>query len=138
MGTAVAVGAVGVHALERSGHGEARRQAAAARRHRRRGRCSSAPASRSSATARARRLAAVGEGRRDALAGVLGMLAGAAPSSRLYPTLKPPLEAGDQGKVTLPEATGTPAWPWVAGLAAVVTGRAAPELAQGRTPEEEP
>lgn len=73
-------------------------------------------------------LAAVGEGRRDAVAGVIGMLAGAALFVRLAPVMKPALEAGDRGKVTLPRATRTSPWPWVAGLAvafsfAVVAGR---------------
>ncbi|MBA3456726.1 MAG: YeeE/YedE family protein [Deltaproteobacteria bacterium] len=65
-------------------------------------------------------LAAVGEGRRDAIAGVLGMLAGAALFVRAYPTIKPALEAGDRGKVTLPKATRTSPWPWIGGMAAVL------------------
>ena len=65
-------------------------------------------------------IAAVGEGRRDAIAGLLGMLAGAAVFVRVYPKLKPALEAGDRGKVTLPRATRTSPWPWVAGLATAV------------------
>lgn len=65
-------------------------------------------------------IAAVGEGRRDAIAGLLGMLAGAALFVRLYPRMKPVLEAGDRGKVTLPAATRTSPWPWVAGLAGAV------------------
>src|SRR5690606_36542656 len=47
-------------------------------------------------------LAAIGAGRRDALAGALGMLAGAVLFVRAYPRLKPALEAGDRGKITLP------------------------------------
>jgi len=70
-------------------------------------------------------LAAAGAGRRDAVAGVLGMLAGAVAFTQLYPRVKTHLEAGDQGKVTLPVATHTPRWPWLVGLAAVMTGRAA-------------
>lgn len=56
-------------------------------------------------------LAAAGAGRRDAVAGVLGMLAGAVAFTQLYPRVKARLEAGDQGKVTLPVATRTPRWP---------------------------
>lgn len=48
-------------------------------------------------------LAAVGEGRRDALLGVLGMLAGAAAFVGVYPKLKSVIDAGgDLGKQTLP------------------------------------
>lgn len=65
-------------------------------------------------------LAALGEGRRDALAGTLGMLAGAALFVRAYPAMKPALESGDYGKVTLPRATHTSPWPWIAALGAVV------------------
>lgn len=45
-------------------------------------------------------LAAVGAGRGDAVAGALGMLAGATLFVRAYPTIKPLIEAGDLGKVT--------------------------------------
>ncbi len=69
-------------------------------------------------------IAAVGEGRRDAIAGLLGMLTGAALFVRAYPTIKPALEAGDRGKVTLPKATRTSPWPWVAGLATAVLAAA--------------
>lgn len=64
-------------------------------------------------------LAALGEGKRDAAAGVLGMLAGAAIFVRTYPAIKPLLEAGDSGKVTL-AAPGKSPWPWVAALAGLV------------------
>ena len=62
-------------------------------------------------------LAAVGAGQRDAVAGVLGMLAGAALFVRVFPRIKPALEAGDRGKVTLPTATRTSPWSWIAGMA---------------------
>lgn len=53
-------------------------------------------------------LAAVGEGRRDALIGAIGMLAGAGTFVVIYPKLRPLIEAGgDFGKVTLPEFLGT-------------------------------
>jgi uncharacterized protein len=61
-------------------------------------------------------LAAIGEGRRDAIAGALGMLAGAALFVRAYPRMKPALEAGDRGKITLPRATQTSPWPWIGGI----------------------
>lgn len=77
-------------------------------------------------------LAAAGAGRRDALAGVLGMLAGAIAFTQLYPHLKARLEAGNQGKVTLPDVTRTPRWPWLTGLAAVVTARAVNTAARTR------
>ena len=48
-------------------------------------------------------LAALGEGRRDALAGVGGMFLGAFAYVGLRPQLKPLIEAGDYGKKTLPE-----------------------------------
>lgn len=51
-------------------------------------------------------LVAVGEGRRDALAGALGMLAGAGLYIALYPKLKPLIEAGgNYGKITLRSST---------------------------------
>ena len=67
-------------------------------------------------------LAAAGAGRRDAMAGVLGMLAGAVVCTQLYPHLKERREAGNQGKVTLPDATRSPRWPWLAGLAVAALG----------------
>jgi uncharacterized membrane protein YedE/YeeE len=64
-------------------------------------------------------VAACGEGRRDAMVGVLGMLAGAGVFVAVYPLLQPVIEGlGDAGKVTIPGATGTSPWVWVA--AAVV------------------
>lgn len=66
-------------------------------------------------------LAAVGEGRHDALAGVLGMLAGAGLFVAAYPSLKPLITAGDLGETTLPQITATPAWPWVAALGLAVS-----------------
>lgn len=50
------------------------------------------------------------------------LLAGAALYVRLYPRLRPLLEKGDRGKVTLPQATRTSPWPWVAGMAAALLG----------------
>jgi uncharacterized membrane protein YedE/YeeE len=133
MGTAAAVGALGVHALERAGMtrlsvkplqpvaivgGGVLFGAGVALL----GYCPGTS------------LAAAGAGRRDAVAGVLGMLAGAVAFTHLYPRLKARLQEGDQGKVTLPEATRTPKWPWLAGLAAAVMGRAVTEVAQAARP----
>lgn len=61
-------------------------------------------------------VAACGEGRRDAMLGVLGMLLGAGLYVVLYPQLADWLKSwGDAGKVTLPELTGTSVWLWVDG-----------------------
>lgn len=65
-------------------------------------------------------VAACGEGRRDAMVGVLGMLAGALAFVVAYPALQPVIKGlGDMGKLTLPDVTGTSPWLWVAGLAGV-------------------
>jgi len=124
MGTAAAVGSIGVHALVRSGHA----------------RLDVKPLQLGGVVGGAvlfgtglavlgycpgTTLAAIGEGRRDAIAGALGMLAGAALFVSAYPRLKPALEAGDLGKVLLPAATRTSPWSWVTALgAAVVVGSA--------------
>ncbi len=64
-------------------------------------------------------VAACGEGRRDAMAGVVGMLAGALAFVAAWPALQPVIKSlGDAGKVTLPELTGTSPWLWVGGLVA--------------------
>lgn len=78
-------------------------------------------------------LAAIGEGRRDAIAGALGMLAGAALFVRAFPKLQPALEVGDRGKTTLPKATRTSPWPWIAGMAAaLVAGASSSALHRSR------
>lgn len=60
-------------------------------------------------------VAACGEGKPDAMAGVLGMLAGALAFVVAFPALQPLIKGlGDLGKLTLPEATGTSPWLWVA------------------------
>lgn len=65
-------------------------------------------------------VAACGEGRRDAAAGVLGMFAGALAFVAAWPALKPVIKGlGDYGKLTLPDLTGTSPWLWIAALAAV-------------------
>lgn len=63
-------------------------------------------------------VAACGEGRRDAMVGVLGMLFGALMYVTFYPTLMQLVEGfGDEGKVTLPQLTRTSPWLWISGLA---------------------
>lgn len=62
-------------------------------------------------------VAACGEGKPDAMVGVLGMLAGALVFVVAFPALQPVIKGlGDMGKLTLPEATGTSPWLWVAAL----------------------
>ena len=56
-------------------------------------------------------LAALGEGRWDALWGILGMLAGAAVFAETYSSLKDSiLKWGVYGKITIPEALGINHW----------------------------
>lgn len=55
-------------------------------------------------------VAASGEGHRDAWVGVVGMFAGAVAFVASYPWLQPLLEAGPYGRLTLSEASGVPAW----------------------------
>lgn len=62
-------------------------------------------------------VAACGEGKPDAMVGMLGMLAGALAFVIAWPTLQPVIKAfGDMGTITLPGATGTSPWLWIAGL----------------------
>lgn len=66
-------------------------------------------------------VAACGEGGRDALIGVLGMLFGAGAYVTLFPKLQTVFESmADLGKVTLPQITGTPPWIWIVALAVVI------------------
>tara|TARA_R110002073_G_scaffold15425_6_gene60842 strand:+ start:1159 stop:1752 length:594 start_codon:yes stop_codon:yes gene_type:complete len=65
-------------------------------------------------------VAACGEGRRDAMVGVVGMLFGAALFVGFYPQLSAFAKAwGEAGKITIPQWTGTSPWLWIAGLVAV-------------------
>jgi uncharacterized membrane protein YedE/YeeE len=65
-------------------------------------------------------VAACGEGKPDAMLGVLGMLAGALVFVAAFPALQPVIKGlGDMGKLTLPEATGTSPWLWIAALVGV-------------------
>jgi uncharacterized membrane protein YedE/YeeE len=62
-------------------------------------------------------VAACGEGKPDAMVGVLGMLVGALAFVAAFPALQPVIKGlGGMGKVTFPEVTGTSPWLWVAGL----------------------
>lgn len=62
-------------------------------------------------------VAACGEGKPDAMVGVLGMLAGGLAFVAAWPSLQPVIKGlGDMGKITLPSATGTSPWLWIAGL----------------------
>lgn len=64
-------------------------------------------------------VAGCGEGRRDAMVGVLGMFAGAAMFVVLYEQMQPVIQAlGDWGKITLPDITNTSPWIWVSLLVA--------------------
>lgn len=59
--------------------------------------------------------AALGEGRVDAISGMLGMLVGAAAYAEAYPALKATvLTWGDYGKLTIPTALGIGPWPVIA------------------------
>ena len=63
-------------------------------------------------------VAACGEGRRDAMIGVVGMLSGAAIYVAAYPALKPWGESwGNLGKVTIPQMLSVSPWVFVAALA---------------------
>jgi uncharacterized membrane protein YedE/YeeE len=80
-------------------------------------------------------VAACGEGRRDAMAGVLGMLCGALAYVAAFPALQGLTKGfGDWGKVTLPQLTGLSPWIFVvflvviAGLMRVLTDRHAPTV----------
>lgn len=65
-------------------------------------------------------VAACGEGKPDAMVGVLGMLAGALAFVSAWPALQPVIKGlGDAGKITLPGATDTSPWLWIAGLLSV-------------------
>lgn len=66
-------------------------------------------------------VAACGEGNRDAMVGVAGMLVGAGVFVAFFPSLQPVMNAlGDQGAKTLPEMLGVSPWLVIAGMAAVV------------------
>ncbi len=67
-------------------------------------------------------VAACGEGKRDALVGVIGMLFGAGAYVAAFSALEPLMESmADFGKVTLPQITGTTPWIWAIGVAVIMT-----------------
>jgi uncharacterized membrane protein YedE/YeeE len=62
---------------------------------------------------------ACGEGRRDAMIGVLGMFVGAGVYVAAFEALEPLVNSmADYGKVTLPQLTSTSPWLWVGALVA--------------------
>ncbi len=66
-------------------------------------------------------VAACGEGRRDAMVGVVGMLFGAGTYVAAFSLLQPVMTSmPDLEKVTLAQATNTPAWLWSIGIAGVL------------------
>jgi hypothetical protein len=67
-------------------------------------------------------VAAVAEGSRHAVFGVLGMLAGAAVYAEVAPLMKATvLQIGDLGKITLADATGVSPWAFLTALAVGAT-----------------
>ncbi len=65
--------------------------------------------------------AACGEGRLDAMVGVIGMLIGAGTYVAAFSALEPIMKSmSDFGKVTLPQVTATSPWLWVIGLASIM------------------
>ncbi len=75
-------------------------------------------------------VAAAGEGRRDAIVGIAGLLFGSTLYVVFYPAWQTVRNAlGDWGKLTLPEWTGVSAWVWIAAL---VIGAAAAFVALER------
>ncbi len=66
-------------------------------------------------------MAGAGEGSRDAMIGVLGMLTGAGVLVFGFNALEPvALALGDWGKLTIPQLLGSSPWPLILGLAAIV------------------
>jgi uncharacterized protein len=67
-------------------------------------------------------MAAAGEGSRDAMIGVLGMIAGAGVFVAAFNILEPfGLTLGDWGKLTIPEMLRASPWPIILGLALATT-----------------
>lgn len=86
-------------------------------------------------------VAACGEGRRDAMVGVLGMLVGAGLFVALYSPLQPLIKMwGDYGKLTFPELVSVSPWLIVAGLvaASLLTVRFVESRPRRREPLEMP
>lgn len=67
-------------------------------------------------------VAACGEGRRDAIVGVIGMFLGAGTYVAAFSVLDPFMKSmPDYGKVTLPQFTGTTPWIWAIGVTVIMT-----------------
>lgn len=119
MGTAVVVGSVGVHALVASGHAELHIKPFLLGGVLLGGICfgvGMAILGYCPGTG----VAACGEGKPDAMVGVLGMFAGAFVFVSLWPNLQPIIKGlGDLGKITFPTSTGTSPWLWIVGLLGV-------------------
>jgi uncharacterized membrane protein YedE/YeeE len=120
MGTAIAVAATGLHALASEGRGELERKPLQL------GGIVGGGALFGTGLALlgycpGTTLAALGEGRRDAVAGALGMLAGAALFVRLFPAMKSLVSAGDLGKPALAESLKPAAWACVGALDSAVS-----------------
>jgi uncharacterized membrane protein YedE/YeeE len=64
-------------------------------------------------------VAACGEGRKDAIVGVLGQLTGAVVFVAAYGWLEPLVKLGDFGKITLSGVAHTSPWLWIAAMAIV-------------------
>lgn len=136
MGTAVVVGGVGFHALVRRGHAKPDLKPMKV------GGVVGGAALFGSGLALlgycpGTTVAAVGEGHRDAIAGVAGMLAGAGAFVALYPKLVRFLDAGgDLGKVTVTGALHEPAaarQPGTSSTAVVANGERDAATAAGAT-----
>jgi uncharacterized membrane protein YedE/YeeE len=68
-------------------------------------------------------VAACGERRKDAMVGVAGMLAGAGVFVGMYPALSPLIQSlGDEGKVTLSDATGIFPVAWILVIIGITVG----------------
>lgn len=119
MGTAVVVGSLGVHALVASGHAQLHIKPFLLGGVLLGGICFGVGMA-LFGYCPGTGVAACGEGKPDAMVGVLGMLAGALAFVVAFPALQPIIKGlGDMGKLTLHEATGTSPWLWVTGLVGV-------------------
>jgi uncharacterized membrane protein YedE/YeeE len=120
MATAIAVGTVGVHALVAMGAAEIHIQTASLARVIVGGVLFGAGLA-LFGLCPGTSVAACGEGRRDAMVGVLGMFAGAGIYVAGFPAFQSMIKSMvDFGKVTLPQFTGTSPWLWAGALAAVI------------------
>ena len=119
MGTAVVVGSLGVHALVASGHAQLHIKPFLLGGVLLGGTCFGVGMA-IYGYCPGTGVAACGEGKPDAMVGVLGMLAGALVFVVAFPALQPVIQGlGDMGKLTLPEATSTSPWLWVAALVGI-------------------